>query len=148
MKIFYLREAFFYGQSYFLSERYRAYLSYSAPWIFFPENRTFWWGICQPYEQIRIRHPAASSSVSGYRQDRYLRSMGFQNGDLLFSDHLSQYHNFRTPVPPPPSIRYPGRVYPGILPQQCRNPWHRCYPESLRKRRHGTADDHCKCTSL
>lgn len=68
--------------------------------------------------------------------------------DLLFSDHLSQYHNFRTPVPPPPSIRYPGRVYPGILPQQCRNPWHRCYPESLRKRRHGTADDHCKCTSL
>lgn len=46
----------------------------------------------------------------------------------------------------PSDIR--GRVYPGILPQQCRNPWHRCYPESLRKRRHGTADDHCKCTSL
>ena len=47
-----------------------------------------------------------------------------------------------------PSFRYPGRVYPGILPQQRGDPWYRHYPEPLRKCRYGTTDDHCQRPSL
>lgn len=38
---------------------------------------------------------------------------------------------------------YSGRVYPGILPQQRGDPGNCFYPEYLRGRRDGAADDHC-----
>ena len=67
---------------------------------------------------------------------------------VLFCDHIAQYYDFRAPVPFSPPFRYPGRVYPGILPQQRSDPWYRHYSEPLRKCRYGTTDDHCQCPSL
>ena len=37
---------------------------------------------------------------------------------------------------------------PGFLPEQRCDPWNCNYPESLRKRRNGTAYDHRKCAAL
>lgn len=59
-----------------------------------------------------------------------------------------QYYDLRAPVPFSPPFRYPGRVYPSILPQQRSDPWYRHYPEPLRKCRYGTTDDHCQRPSL
>ena len=71
-----------------------------------------------------------------------------QDGSFLFCDHIAQYYDLRAPVPFSPPFRYPGRVYPGILPQQRSDPWYRHYPEPLRKCRYGTTDDHCQRPSL
>ena len=73
---------------------------------------------------------------------------GIQDGSFLFCDHIAQYYDLRAPVPFSPPFRYPGRVYPGILPQQRSDPWYRHYPEPLRKCRYGTTDDHCQRPSL
>ena len=67
---------------------------------------------------------------------------------FCFADHIAQYYDLRAPVPFSPPFRYPGRVYPGILPQQRSDPWYRHYPEPLRKCRYGTTDDHCQRPSL
>ena len=46
------------------------------------------------------------------------------------------------------TAKYPGRIYPGFLPEQRCDPWNCNYPESLRKRRNGTAYDHRQCATL
>ena len=67
---------------------------------------------------------------------------------VLLLCHTDQYRNFHRTFLSAETAKYPGRIYPGFLPEQRCDPWNCNYPESLRKRRNGTAYDHRKCAAL
>ena len=67
---------------------------------------------------------------------------------VLLLCHTDQYRNFHRTFLSAETAKYPGRIYPGFLPEQRCDPWNCNYPESLRKRRNGTTYDHRKCASL
>ena len=67
---------------------------------------------------------------------------------VLLLCHTDQYRNFHRTFLSAETAKYPGRIYPGFLPEQRCDPWNCNYPESLRKRRNGTAYDHRQCAAL
>ena len=67
---------------------------------------------------------------------------------VLLLCHTDQYRNFHRTFLSAETAKYPGRIYPGFLPEQRCDPWNCNYPESLRKRRNGTTYDHRKCAAF
>ena len=86
--------------------------------------------------------------VSGYCKVRFLQCVEYEICIVLLLCHTDQYRNFHRTFLSAETAKYPGRIYPGFLPEQRCDPWNCNYPESLRKRRNGTAYDHRKCAAL